>query len=479
MTSTAPIDFTEFLWIWHHVNRQGAPPPQHRMARWLAARWRRGDRRLLLLAFRGSGKSTLVGLFCAWRLVVAPDTRILVVAADQALAVKMVAQVRRILERHPLSAGLRPPQPEAWAMDRFTVARQASLRDPSMLAQGVGGNITGARADLLICDDIEVPGNCDTPAKREALRACLAETEFVLVPGGTTIMIGTPHCAESLYVPATHPQAALRGYRRLVLPLHDAEGASAWPERFDAAAIAALRDRVGPLAFRRQMLLELVEDAVVRLDPALLLRYREEPVFREANGRGELRLLDRRLVSGGAYWDPAFGKPGVGDASVLACLYADAEGDLYLHRLAYLTQDPDASLDPAAQQCRQVVEIAGALMLPAVRVESNGLGRFLPASLRREMALARVPCAVIEHASTRNKAERILGALDPVLAGRRLHAHESVFRTPFPAEMAAWRPGLPGQRDDALDALAGAIAAEPVRLPSLPPAARSFAWRGV
>jgi hypothetical protein len=479
MTSTAPIDFTEFLWIWHHVSHQTTPPPQRRMARWLEARWRRGDRRLLLMAFRGSGKSTLVGLFCAWRLAVAPDTRILVVAADQALAVKMVAQVRRILERHPLCAGLRPPQPEAWAMDRFTVAREASLRDPSMLAQGVGGNITGARADLLICDDIEVAGNCDTPTKREALRACLAETEFVLVPGGSSIMIGTPHCAESLYLPPGHPQATLLGYRRLRLPLLDATGDSVWPERFDAATIEALRQRVGPLAFRRQMLLELVEDAAVRLDPALLLRYREEPLYREANGRGELRLFERRLVSGGGYWDPAFGKPGLGDASVLACLYADAEGNLYLHRLAYLTHDPDTELDPASQQCREVARIAGALMLPAVRVESNGLGRFLPATLRREMAMAQVPCAVIEHTSTRNKTERILGALDPALAGRRLHVHDSAFRTSFPAEMAAWRPHVPGQRDDALDALAGAIAAEPVRLPSLPPAARGLVWRGV
>ena len=364
-------------------------------------------------------------------------------------------------------------------MDRFTVTRGASLRDPSMLAQGIGGNITGARADIVICDDIEVAGNCDTPGKRAALRDALAETEFVLVPGGTAIVVGTPHTAESLYLPAEHPRAALHGYRRLLLPLLDADGESAWPERFDAVAIAALRQRVGPLAFRRQMLLEPVEDAAARLDPALLIRYGEEPAYREANGRGELRLLGRRLVSGGGYWDPAFGKPGQGDASVLACLFADAEGGLYLHRIAYLTQDPDTAPDPATQQCQQAARLAGALMLPAIRVETNGIGRFLPALLRTELARARVPCTVIEQSSSRGKTERILGALDPALAGRRLHAHESVFHTPFPAEMAAWRPHVAGQRDDALDALAGAIAAEPVRLPSLPPAARGLVWRGV
>lgn len=76
------------------------------------------------------------------------------------------------------------------------------------------------------------------------------------------------------------------------------------------------------------------------------------------------------------------------------------------------------------------------------------------------------------------KDQRILGALDPLLAARRLSAHESVFRTPFPKEMAAWRPGTPGQRDDALDALAGALSAEPTRLPGLPPRGKRPDWRG-
>ena len=111
-------------------------------------------------------------------------------------------------------------------------------------------------------------------------------------------------------------------------------------------------------------------------------------------------------------------------------------------------------------------------------METNGLGRFLPALLRRALAEAGAPCTVIEHASRRAKAERILAALEPALAARRLHAHESVFRTPFPGEMAAWRPDAPGQRDDALDALAGCLLAEPVRLPAAMPAPRPLAWRG-
>jgi hypothetical protein len=77
------------------------------------------------------------------------------------------------------------------------------------------------------------------------------------------------------------------------------------------------------------------------------------------------------------------------------------------------------------------------------------------------------------------KVQRILGALDPVLAARRLSVHESVLRTRFPREMAAWRPDVPNGADDALDAVAGCIAAEPVRLPVLPPRGVMPNWRGV
>jgi hypothetical protein len=122
--------------------------------------------------------------------------------------------------------------------------------------------------------------------------------------------------------------------------------------------------------------------------------------------------------------------------------------------------------------------LAGELMLPVLRVETNGLGRFLPALLQREMARQGVACSVVEHVNRRPKAERILAAFGPLLAARRLFAHESVMRSPFPREMAEWRPDARGARDDSLDAAAGAILAEPVRLPALAPRRRPPSWRG-
>jgi len=474
--TTGP-DFLEFLYAWNLRAGMDTPGAHRRVARWLMARHEGEDRRLLLMAFRGLGKSTLVGLWCAWRLSVRPELRILVLAADHALATRMVATVRRIVERHPLCRHLLGGD-EAWAADRFTVRRPGAIREPSMLAQGIGGNVTGARAELIVCDDVEVAGNCDTPGKREDLRARLAECEFILTPDGTLLYVGTPHCAESLYAPPEAEDAFLGAYRRLRIPVMNTGGRSAWPERFPREDIQALRDRVGPLNFRRQMMLECASSAAARLDPALLVRYAEDLDYREANGRPILSLLGRRLLSGGGFWDPAYGREGRGDSSVLAAVFADGEGNHYLHRLAYVTQDPDAQPDPATQQCRRVAAIARELMLPVVRVETNGIGKFLPPLLRREMALAGAPCTVAEVSSHVPKERRILGALDGAMAARRLHAHESVFRTPFPGEMAEWRPGAAGARDDALDAVAGCLAAEAVRMPSLPPAPRGASWRG-
>jgi hypothetical protein len=103
------------------------------------------------------------------------------------------------------------------------------------------------------------------------------------------------------------------------------------------------------------------------------------------------------------------------------------------------------------------------LYLPAITLETNGIGGFLPGLLRAELAKAGMAVSVIEVASWRNKDVRIVEAFDAPLADRQLHAHASVFETPFIAEMREWRPG--GKfRDDGLDAVSGCLLSEPVRL---------------
>lgn len=457
--------FFSFLDAWNRSQTLATPGLHGRIARWFDKRIAKGSRRLLLLAFRGAGKSTLLGLLAAWMLRRDPDRRILVLAAETALATKTVRTVRRILERHSDTESLRPKLAEEWAADRLTVSRESVSRDPSLLARGISANITGAHADVVICDDVEVPNTCGTPAKRADLRARLSEIDYVLSPGGLQIYSGTPHSYYSIYAEDPRPEEDeelpfLHDFRRWEEPLDE----NAWPERYTPERIETIRRRSGPARFASQMLLQPVQAVEGRLNAEWLRRYEGGLEYSEANGEPVLRLEGRRLVSASAWWDPAYGKPEKGDASVLAAVYTDEDGRRLLHRVVYTVHDPNAadSLSEAVQLCRQVAAQARKLRLPAIHVEKNGLGIFLPGILRRQLERKRCGTTVQGVHNSRPKHERILEAFDAPLAARALWAHASVFQSPFLRELREWRPGGRG-RDDGLDAAACALLAEPYR----------------
>jgi hypothetical protein len=120
-------------------------------------------------------------------------------------------------------------------------------------------------------------------------------------------------------------------------------------------------------------------------------------------------------------------------------------------------------IDEATQQCRQVVQFIKQLFLPSVSLETNGIGQFLPGLLRRELSINGISSAVVERHSRRSKVERITSGLDAVLAARALHAHTSVFNTPFVTELREWQ-GNSNTPDDGLDAVSACINEQPVRL---------------
>lgn len=482
MKMTQAISFPLFLSLWNQIQGQDTPDIHFQMAGWLARSWENGDRRLLLMAFRGGGKSTIAGLYCAWLLYTNPDLRILVLAADLVLARKMVRNVKRIIERHPLTLTLKPDGPDQWASDRFTVKRAAELRDPSMLAKGITTNITGSRADIVICDDVEVPNTCDTPEKREELRARLGEIDYVLVPGGTQLYIGTPHNYYTIYARRKRKdigeeRAFLKGFKRLEIPVLNAGNESVWPARFDESDIERIQKRTGPNKFASQMMLRPVNIANGRLDPDNLRIYSDELVYKQQGGEAYLYLGDERLVSASAWWDPSFGRSD-GDSSVFAAVFTSESGRYVLHHMSYITARSDTQDDEASQQCRVVAELMKTLYLPALALEINGIGRFLPGILRRELAAKKMNRAVLEIANRRPKHIRIIEAFDAVLAARALSVHESVCDTPFISEMREWRPGSSG-RDDGLDAVAGALSLEPVRIKRLKAAqSKDALWTG-
>lgn len=461
----APASFTQFVWTWNATQGLLTPGLHAEITGWLDDRWRVGDRRLLLLVFRSAGKSTLVGLFCAWLLLRDPNKRILVVSAEQALACKMTRNVRAIIERHPLTYHLAEGLKEQWAADQLTVRRERVHRDPSLLARGITGNITGSRADVIVCDDVEVPNTCDTPLKRAILRERLSELSYVLVPDGLRLFIGTPHTFDSIYASRTAGPASdgpfLDGFERLVLPVVDEQGRSRWPERFSTSALERIRADTGPAKFASQMLLEPRDLSEVRLDPQGLHFYEDELVASGAGSRTVWRIGERTMRSATCWWDPAYGRPGTGHGSVIAVVFVDEEGAFWLHDLDELTFDVDLTheVDEVTQLCRRVVSFALRNGQTRIAVEINGIGRFLPASLRREIRSSGAEIRIIERVSSRSKIQRILDAFDMALATRRLRVHARLRDSCLIEEMRTWLPDRPC-RDDALDAVANCLLEE-------------------
>ncbi|MDR1025963.1 MAG: phage terminase large subunit, partial [Lactobacillus sp.] len=318
------LSFYEFSFIWLKMQGLTLPKHQRKIIKWLEKIYFSKSRQALLMAFRNSGKSTIVGLFCAWVLYFDNAGRILVIAADYSLAKKMVRNVKRIIERHPLTKGLKPDKLDQWASDQFTINRQAELRDPSMLAKGLNANLTGLRADIIICDDVEVPKNSDSAFKRNEMREKLQELDYILTPSGMQLYIGTPHTFYTIYQTdyddsKKEVEPFLYKFNKLEVPILNKKNQSVWPERFSEEKIASIRSRSGENKFLSQMMLIPVNIAESILDPARLKSYSGclELVF--SNNREFLKLGERRMVSASCWWDPSFGSPDKkSDNSVIA-----------------------------------------------------------------------------------------------------------------------------------------------------------------
>jgi hypothetical protein len=338
-----------------------------------------------------------------------------------------------------------------------------------MLGMGVTSNITGSRADIIIYDDVEVPNTCNNVEKREALRTRLQESNFILVPDGTQLYVGTPHSYFSIYADTVREEinekiTFLDKFKRFFLPVLDANKNSVWPELFSKGAIDLLEKQSGPNKFASQMMLNPVSVIDSRLDVSLLRYYTDDLIYTETNKQTLLSIHGKKLVSCSAWWDPSFGSA-KGDKSVLAIIFTDTHGNSYLHKIHYIDiTDKNDDIDEASLQCQIVADILAENYAPSITIEVNGIGKFLPAILRRELAKKNIACAVQEYSNHKPKTVRILEAYDAIMAARCFYVHDSVRVTPYLREMMEWNPQSKNNKDDGLDAVSGALLQEPVRI---------------
>lgn len=189
--------FVAFLFVlWKALSLPKPTRCQIDMASKLSA----GDqRRFILQAFRGIGKSFITCAFVVWKLWNNPDLKFMIVSASKERADANSIFIKRIIELLPFLHELKPRNGQRDSALAFDVGPAKPDHSPSVKSVGITGQLTGSRADILIADDVEVPNNSATQAAREHLGELVKEFDAILKPGGTIIYLGTPQTEMTLY----------------------------------------------------------------------------------------------------------------------------------------------------------------------------------------------------------------------------------------------------------------------------------------
>lgn len=160
-----------------------------------------------VIAFRSVGKTHLVTASIAcWYLLRDPDTKILIVSKSKIPHARdTVRLIREWIGNVPFLRHLDPGvNTSVVATDQtfqFDVNGSKDSRTPSVIAQGIEGQITGSRAHLVLADDVETPENTETLDAREKLEKKVKEFKSIATYGKKEIIyVGTFHHEESLYL---------------------------------------------------------------------------------------------------------------------------------------------------------------------------------------------------------------------------------------------------------------------------------------
>ena len=254
---------------------------------------------------RDHGKSVQMCGRVVWELGTRPGLRVKIVCATEEIARQRSRFLRDAIAKNPgvriVFPDLLPAAP--WTADAFTVARPADTIGPSVAAFGIAAGSTGARADLLICDDIVDVHSLFSKAARDKARDLFHNNLMnLLEPGGRFWGFCTPWHPDDLNSHLKRSPAYAHFRRAVGVDLEPV-----WPEKWPSAALAARRAEIGDPSFARGYRLVVIDENEVAIKSDWIQFW---------NGdipRGE---FDRLILS----VDPAVTAKAGADASALVVL---------------------------------------------------------------------------------------------------------------------------------------------------------------
>lgn len=205
-------DFRNFLFlIWKHLNLPEPTPIQYDIADYMQS----DEKRQIIEAFRGVGKSWICSAYVVHQLLLNPALNFLVVSASKTRSDDFSTFTLRLIHEVPFLSHLKPTDKQRFSKISFDVGPAPASHAPSVKSLGITSQLTGSRADIIIADDIEVANNSATQAMREKLSEQVKEFDAILKPEDSSkiIFLGTPQTEDSIY-----NKLQERGYKACIWP---------------------------------------------------------------------------------------------------------------------------------------------------------------------------------------------------------------------------------------------------------------------
>jgi hypothetical protein len=462
-------DFKNFLYMaWKHLNLPAPTPIQYDISDYLQ---NDEERRIVIEAFRGVGKSWITSAFVCHQLLLNPQENILVVSASKTRADDFSTFTLRLIHEMPILAHLKPRDGQRMSKISFDVAPAKASHAPSVKSLGITGQLTGSRAGIIIADDVESANNSQTQMMRDKLAETIKEFEAVLKPGGRIIFLGTPQTEMSIYNlldergyktriwPARYPDDRLKtamGYKLApcIADVYDKENFPTDPERFDGDDLLEREASYGKSGFALQFMLDVsLSDAdkyPLKLNDFMVMSgpssWTEAPVSVQwASGKEQIDAVKQlpNLGLKADYWAAPMSvssETAKWDGSVMSIDPAGRGKDETAYAVVkmlkgqlYLTAAGGLKNGYSEESLQELSKIAKEQQVNKIVVESNfGDGMF---TQLLKPVLTRVhPVSIEEVRHHVSKEKRMIDTLEPILNQHRLVVDDKVILQDYQAE---------------------------------------------
>jgi len=169
-------------------------------------------KRLLVNVPPEHAKSTVITVnYCVYRIAMDPNIKITIVSKTQERAKEYLYSIKQRLSHERWakmqavygSAGGWKEDADTWKADRIYLSRDSTEKDPTVQALGVGGQITGARSNLIILDDVVTTSNAHEWEKQ--LLWLQRDVITRLGDNGKLLVVGTRIASNDLYREIRNP----------------------------------------------------------------------------------------------------------------------------------------------------------------------------------------------------------------------------------------------------------------------------------